>query len=155
MDDQYRLLKLLSLVVWADDDGEHTGLRFVSEADDVAWRAPAAEALRQGTPAGADDEFRTRVHMVCAYYTSAVREYRKLRAGRDLADLPDFVLEAFAGMPHHLLPFFGEMVITTLVIPRADPAAVVRLWLNDLTETAWRLIVDTTRERFDVPAGWP
>lgn len=149
MDDQYRLLKLLSLVVWADDG--HTGLRFVSEADDVAWRAPAAEALRQGAPSGADDDFSTRVHMVCAYYTGAVREYRKSGHGRDLDDLPGFVLEAFAGLPDHLLPFFGEMVVNTLVIPRADHAAVGRLWLNELTETAWRLIVDITRERFDVP----
>jgi hypothetical protein len=149
MDDQYRLLKLLSLVIWTDD--EHTGLRFVSEADDVAWRAPAAEALRQGTPTGADDDFRTRVHMVCAYYTGALREYRTSGHGRDLDDLPGFVLEAFAGTPDHLLPFFGEMVITTLVTPRAAPGPVGRLWLTDVTQTAWRLIVNTTREHFDEP----
>lgn len=123
MDDNYRLLKLLSLVVWTYE--ESGGLRFQDEADEALLTEEMAAAL----------------HNVCSWYAGAVRYHRDGSHPLDARQLPDFALDAVTNLPNGVIDLLGGMVKHTLGLGSANAPALGRLWLEDVTATAWRLVV--------------
>jgi hypothetical protein len=128
MDDNYRLLKLLSLVIWTYE--KRTGLRFQAEADKALLAEETAAAL----------------HNVFMWYAGAVRYHRDGGDSLDARQLPDFALDAVTNLPNDVIDLLGGMVKHTLGLGRANAPVLGRLWLEDVTATAWRLVVANKAE---------
>lgn len=121
MDDNYRLLKLLSLVVWTYE--KRCGLRFQNEADQAHLNEETAAAL----------------HKVCEWYAGAVRHHCEGGFTLDARQLPEFTLAAVTTLPSDIIDLLGGMVKESLGLGEgAHAAALGRLWLDDVIATAWR-----------------
>jgi hypothetical protein len=123
MDDNYRLLKLLSLVVWTY---EGCGLRLQNEVDQVLL----------------DEETATALHSMCERYAGAVKNY-----ATDVKELPVVTLGAVTNLPSDVINLLGGMVKDSLGLwERAHAPALGRLWLEDVTAAAWRLVLVNEKE---------
>jgi hypothetical protein len=136
MDDNYRLIKLISLVGWAHPTENRCGLRYGSDA--------ARDRLT-------DDE-QTAGHMMCAHYAGAVAYHQgntDFDHKLDRRQLPDFALEFVTNLSDDAIAVLGEMVQMSLEIGRkANPAVLGRQWVEDVTETCWRLELANHDDRF-------
>jgi hypothetical protein len=136
MDDNYHLVKLISLVGWAHPTENKCGLRFASDADHSRLT---------------DDE-RMVGHAMCAHYAGAV-EYHQGKTDfdheLDRRQLPDFTLEFVTNLSPDAIAVLGEMVKVSLGVGgKADPAVLGRQWVADVTETCWRLELAKHEDRF-------
>lgn len=134
MDDNYRLLKLISLVGWANPTENKCSLRYPSEAD--RERLTEAEGI-----AG---------HAMCMYYAGAL-EYHSgsIHHGLDRRQLPDFTLDFVTNLSGDAVTLLGEMVRASLGLnPRTDTSALARRWIEDVTATCWRLALTNHEDRF-------
>ncbi|MCO1575138.1 hypothetical protein M8C13_05115 [Crossiella sp. SN42] len=138
VDDNYRLIKLISLVGWSNYEANQCGLRYASEVQ----KARLSEAEQ------------TAGHMMCAYYAGAVRHHQgeeDFSTEKDRQDLPSFTLRFLTGLPEDAVTVLGEMVAHSLMLhDLRDPAVVGRKWIADVVDTCWRLCLDARTERF----GW-
>jgi hypothetical protein len=129
MNDNYRLLKLLSLVAWTYEN--RCGLKYQSEVDKAHFGEDTAAALNN----------------VCGLYPDAVKHYRDGSHVLDAQQLPEYTLEAVTTLSSDVIDVLGGMVKESLgVLGRADAAALGRLWLEDVTATAWRLVLANKAE---------
>lgn len=136
MDDNYRLIKLISLVGWAHPSENKCSLRYSSAADES--RLTEAE--------------RTAGHMMCAHYSGAV-EYHQGNTDHsetmDRRQLPDFTLEFVTNLATNAIAALGEMVKLSLGVgDKADPTVLGKQWVDDVTATCWRLKLAEYEDRF-------
>ncbi|MFF5992895.1 hypothetical protein [Prauserella flavalba] len=136
MDDDYRLIKLISLVGWAHPAENKCGLRYSTDADES--RLSETE--------------RTAGHMMCAHYSGAV-EYHQgntdVEQTMDRRQLPDFTLEFVSNLTDDAIVALGEMVKLSLGVgDKADPAVLGKHWIDDVTTTCWRLKLADYEDRF-------
>jgi hypothetical protein len=136
MDDNYRLIKLISLVGWTHPTENKCGLRFASDAD------------RNGLT----DSEGTAGHVMCAHYAGAV-EYHQGKTSfeqeLDRRQLPDFTLEFVTNLSDDAVAVLGEMVKQSLSLgKKADPVVLGRQWVDDITATCWRLVLANREDRF-------
>lgn len=133
MDDNYRLLKLLSLIVFTYE--HQCGLKYQNDVDEAVLDEKTASAL----------------YNVCMWYAGAVK-YHLGDSGdgeysRDARELPGFVLDAVTSLSDGVVDMLGGMVKNSLGLGRcSDPSTLGRLWVEDVTATAWRLALANNRE---------
>ncbi|GAA0627908.1 hypothetical protein GCM10010174_54620 [Kutzneria viridogrisea] len=136
MDDNDRLLRLISWVGWAEPDQNRCGLRYGSETDQARL----------------NEREKMAAHTMCAYYSGALR-YRVRGDEGDALDreqLPDYALEFATGLSARATGLMGELVARSLEL-RADVQDLGRLWVEDVKSTAWRLVVANHPDRLSAP----
>ncbi len=128
-DHNFRLIKLLSLIMWADRDRDTAALRYGHRAGDLPLSASARDTLTQ----------------VIAHYAGAVDYHNGHRDGAaklDQRNLPGFVLEFVTTVPEPAVRVLGELVGRSLGIALndgVDRTGLTQCWIADVRETAWRL----------------
>ncbi len=134
MDDDYRLIKLISLVGWTDPAENKCGLRFASDAE--------RDRLTE-------DE-QTAGHLMCAHYAGAVQYHQgDTREVLDRQQLPDCALEFVSNLSDGAVALVGEMVGRSLFLsPRTNLGVVGKQWVEDVTATSWRLKLANYQDRF-------
>jgi hypothetical protein len=137
MDDNYRLLKLISLVGWAHPAENQCGLRYRSDSDE-------SRLTKDEQVAG---------HLMCAYYSGAVEHHRgdtDVSKTLDRRQLPDMTLAFVArGLSADAVDLLGDMVQLSLGLgDGVDRSLLGQMWVQDVTQTCWRLALANDEERF-------
>jgi hypothetical protein len=146
MDDHLRLLRLISLIAWAEE--HQGGLRFWDESQEHQWRMmPTVQVneLVQGqepTPHELDAA-QDVLSRLCDWYVGAVAHHGDPdRYSTDARELPGFALEAIHQLPDSVLVVLGGMIRQSLGLgDKADEKRLAQLWADDVTATSWRLLV--------------
>lgn len=133
MDDNHRLLRLVSLVAWVD--GDKVGLRYPEPSDTERF----------------DSEQQVAAHRMCMYYASGVEhhegtttEQTEQDAQTDRALLPGFALEFVLTITDDQVPLIGDMVRRSMTYMDRSPQVNAELgssWIEDVRSTCWRLLV--------------
>ncbi|WP_326943742.1 hypothetical protein OG439_27715 [Amycolatopsis sp. NBC_01307] len=62
---------------------------------------------------------------------------------------PGFTLAFVTGLADGVVEVLGQMVCTSLRLPKeADPIAMGRKWVDNVTDTSWRLVLNGYEDRF-------
>lgn len=146
MQDSERLIRLLKLIENDIHDWyQPIAARQLAEFDQVSEgpnaSAAAAAALDNKTPAEAAAD---RLSQMTRYIELADLWFRsegRQGSHQDAYQLPGFALEAVTGVPEDMISRLGTWVHSALGLSRADPDELGHLWLQDVRDTAWRLLI--------------
>ncbi|MCS7484126.1 hypothetical protein ACFFQW_29015 [Umezawaea endophytica] len=136
MDDDCRLLRLISLVAYTEPDDHECGLRLRRNKDDYRRL---------------DENLQSLGHDMCMHYSGAVRHHRKDRVSgydQDWAELPDWALRFVTALTEDAVTLLGTSVCESLRLLQATPTPIGRQWVEDVTATCWRLKLARVDERF-------
>lgn len=106
---------------------------------DATGKREALEARTSAEDAG------DRLATMTRYIELADQWYRSRGAQgdcRDAYELPGFALAAVTGLGDDVVLLIGSWVKAALGVPDADTAEVGRLWVDDVKNTAWRLLLE-------------
>ncbi|KFB03332.1 MULTISPECIES: hypothetical protein [unclassified Frankia] len=87
---------------------------------------------------------------MCTWYAGAVKHLHDPQAdATDARQLPEFALEAVSRLPDEVLARLGAMIRRSLGLDeRVDESQLARIWVDDMTSTCWRLLLESRRDRF-------
>ncbi|MGW1675994.1 hypothetical protein [Saccharopolyspora sp. NPDC002376] len=139
VDDHERLIRLLRMTVneiteWAQPFAASRLAEF-----DATGERKALKARTQTEDAA------NKLSRMTRYIELADQWYRSRGAQgdrRDAYELPGFALEAVTGLSDDVVLLIGSWVKEALGVSDADAAEVGRLWVDDVKNTAWRLLLE-------------
>ncbi|WP_410597352.1 hypothetical protein [Amycolatopsis sp. lyj-23] len=140
MDDNYRLIKLLSLVAWTENEAGDN--RYDNFPRGGKWGMRYRARQRQELTA---KEQEAALNM-CMHYAGAVDYHQGTAIGvneePDQRQLPRVTLAFVTGLADSVVAVLGRMVCTSLRLSKEiDPTAMGRKWVGDVTDTSWRLLL--------------
>lgn len=153
MDEQGRLLRLLSLVYDASERG--VSLRFADDEQRRRWFENAQAALKKLDVSAthdhdAEDKAATQLHLLGAYFAGASSHHANPKAGygQDAKELPEFALETIGYLTDLTLIDVGRIIVSSLGL--RDDIGTRRIadrWVADVEEVSWRILVDRQEVR--------
>ncbi|MBA8932120.1 hypothetical protein BC739_009379 [Kutzneria viridogrisea] len=136
MDDDFRLLRLSSLVGWADPESNRCGLRYGSE--EQQQRLTEAEQVSG--------------HLMVSDYSGALLAHQGSTRQGDILDrdgLPGVTLKFVTNLSPDAVHVLGIMIRSSLMLaPEVDPDVLGAQWVRDVTDTCWRLAMTRRQDRF-------
>jgi hypothetical protein len=136
VDDDYRLIKLISLIGWAHHGENKVGLRYFADGDHQRLT---------------EDE-QTAGHMMMAHYSGAVQYHRgdrEFNIELDRRNLPDFSLVFVTNLSDEAVVLLGEMVARSLgASNHINPRVLGQRWVDDVIATCWRVQLAGYEDRF-------
>ncbi|WP_410644985.1 hypothetical protein [Amycolatopsis sp. lyj-346] len=90
---------------------------------------------------------------MCMHYAGAVDYHQGTATGvnEELGQrqLPRVTLAFVTGLADSVVAVLGQMVCTSLRLSKeVDPTAMGRKWVDDVTDTSWRLLLTGYGDRF-------